>query len=136
MAQAIATVLILLIFLLYAVFFSVWNQGMVLVTGYYFGPNMSGGTQVPLFLLPIAGVLIGAIVMALALWAPWSSLKGRLFAAEDRLRAESMRSKERARKIEALKSRVLKLQAQIEPASKEPAREDGGELDLSETEEV
>gem|GEM_PF-6333448 len=123
MAQAIVTVLILLIFIVYAVFFSLWNAGTVSVTGYYLSQDISGGAPVPLFLLPLAGLLVGAIIMAIALSAPWASLKSKLIAAEDRLQAEQLRCKDRGRKIEALKNRVVKLQTQLEQLS--PATETG-----------
>jgi len=138
MAQAIVTVLILLIFVVYAVFFSLWNAGTVSVTGYYLSQDINGGAPVPLFLLPLAGLLVGAIIMAIALSAPWSSLKSKLVAAEDRLQAEQARCKDRGRKIEALKNRVVKLQTQLEQLSPtpEPSPNDLTEFDLSEGDEV
>lgn len=125
MAQAIVTVLILLIFVIYAVLFSLWNAGMIAVIGWNYWPQQAWA-EVPKFVLPLAGLLIGAIVMAIAMSAPWSSLKSRLAAAEDRLNAERTRSKERARKVEALKSRLQKLQAQTQPT---PEPDEDKEID-------
>jgi chromosome segregation ATPase len=76
--------------------------------------------------------------MAIALSAPWSSLKSKLVAAEDRLQSEQARCKDRGRKIEALKNRVVKLQTQLEQLSPtpEPSPNDLTEFDLSEGDEV
>jgi flagellar motor component MotA len=117
MAQAIVTVLILLIFVGYAVFFALWNPGTIPVVGYYVTEAMSGGAQVPVFVLPLAGVLIGAIIMAIAISTPWSSLKSRLAAVQNQLEAERSRSQERGRRIEQLKSRLQKLEARTPSAS-------------------
>jgi len=140
MAQAIVTVLLVLIFIAYAVFFAIWNPGSIEITSFYVKQGLSWGATVQFFVIPLIGAVFGAILMALTISSPWSSLKGKLGAAEDRLDAERSRSKERARKIEALKSRVLKLQAQLEPASPDGEDvvvvEEDGELDLSEPDEV
>jgi len=117
MAQAIVTVLILLLFVAYAVFFAIWNPGTITVTGLYLTEGMSWGAPVPMFVLPLAGVVIGAIVMAIAIGAPWSSLKSKLTAAEDQLKAERSRMKECARKVEALKKRLRALQSDASSAA-------------------
>ena len=124
MAQAIVTVLILLIFVAYAVFFAIWNPGTITVVGLYLTQGMSWGATVPLFVLPLVGVLVGAIVMAIAISAPWSSLKSRLGAVEDQLDAERARSNDATQKAEALRDRVRKLQAQAQ-AAQQPAAEEG-----------
>jgi uncharacterized membrane protein YgaE (UPF0421/DUF939 family) len=116
MAQAIVTVLILLIFVAYAVFFAIWNPGTMTVVGLYLNEQMSWGADVPLFVLPLAGVVIGAIIMAIAVSAPWSSLKSKLAAAQDQLGAERARSKECARKVESLKERLRKMQSGAAPS--------------------
>ena len=132
MAQAIVTVLILLIFVAYAVFFSLWNAGMISVVGWAFWPQEAGaGAQVPMFVVPLAGVVIGAIVMAIAVSAPWSSLKSKLVAAEDQLKAERIRMKECARKVDALKNRLRQLQTEAEPAAL-PAEDEIEDEDLPE----
>jgi uncharacterized integral membrane protein len=123
MAQAIVTVLILLIFVAYAVFFSMWNADPIEITSMV---DLSGtpiGAELPVFIVPLAGVVVGAIVMAIAVSAPWSSLKSKLAAAEDQLGAARERANECERKVEALKSRLQKMQAQTRPTP-QPADED------------
>jgi uncharacterized membrane protein YgaE (UPF0421/DUF939 family) len=137
MAQAIVTVLILLIFVAYAVFFAIWNAGITItVTGFYLAEGMQWGFQdVPLIVLPLIGVVVGAIVMAIAVGAPWSSLKSKLTATEDQLEAERARMKECARKVEALKKRVRELQpasSTAPVATTDAEYEDVGDETLSE----
>jgi len=112
MAQAIVTVLILLIFVAYAVFFSLWNAGMITVVGFFWPQAFTA--DVPIFVLPLAGLLIGAIVMAIAISAPWSSLKSKLIAAQDQAEAARSRVDECEQKVQALRSRLQKMQAQAQ----------------------
>ncbi|NLO06486.1 MAG: hypothetical protein GX131_11735 [candidate division WS1 bacterium] len=111
MGQAILTVLILLIFVAYAVFFGVWNPELVPVRTWYMNADMTWGAQVPLFVLPLAGLVFGAIIMAIAMSAPWSSMRRRLSAVEEHLETERARSRDRAEKIEELKERIRRQQA-------------------------
>ncbi|MFO8082270.1 MAG: hypothetical protein R6V07_18470 [Armatimonadota bacterium] len=116
MAQAIVTVLILLIFVAYAVFFSMWNADPIEITSLV---DLSGtpiGAELPVFVVPLAGVVVGAIVMAIAISAPWSSLKSKLAAAEDQLGAARERAEECERRLDSLKSRLQKMQAQTQSA--------------------
>ncbi|MFW6437529.1 MAG: hypothetical protein ACOCZ7_00830 [Armatimonadota bacterium] len=124
MAQAIVTVLILLIFVAYAVFFSLWNAGMITVVGFFWPQAFTA--EVPIFVLPLAGLLIGAIVMAIAVSAPWSSLKSKLIAAEDQLDAARSRVKECEQRVEALKSRLQEVKAQTRPTTKPSPDPEGG----------
>jgi len=133
MAQAIGTVLILLIVVVYAVLFAVWNPGMLEVVGWNFWPQKAWA-EVPAFVLPLAGVVIGAIVMAIAVSAPWSSLKARLASCEDQLKVERSRSKERARKIEALQSRLQQVAAQTHPTPEAAGEAEPEEPPVSEEE--
>ncbi len=112
MAQAIVTVLILLIFVVYAVFFALWNPGTISVVSLYLTEGMSWGGAIPLFILPLAGVAVGAIVMAIAISAPWSSLKSKLICAEEQVEAARERSKDCEEKVKELRSRLQKMEAQ------------------------
>lgn len=116
MAQAIVTVLILLIFVGYAVLFAMWNAGMMTVIGWNLWPQPAWA-EVPIFIVPLAGVVIGAIVMAIAISAPWSSLKSRLNCAEEQLETARERSKECQQKVQELRSRLQKVEAQKRAAS-------------------
>ncbi len=135
MAQAIVTVLILLIVIVYAVFFSLWNAGTIPITGLVWMGQELGHNAVPVFLLPLAGVLIGAIVMAIAIAAPWSSLKSKLAACQDQLDAERARSSERARKLEALNKRLQKAQQETHPTPQPGEDETPEDLSPPEDEE-
>lgn len=110
MANAVVTVLLLIVFVIYAVFFALWNPGVVPVTGFSWA-GVDYGLPVPLFMVPLAGLLIGAIIMAIAMASPWSSMKRRLDATKDQLEAERACAKERAERIESLRRRVNELKA-------------------------
>ncbi len=117
MAQAIVSVLVLIIIVAYAVFFSFWNPEIVNVTSFEaLGTTLSG--DVALWLLPLAGLAVGAIVMALAMWTPWSSMKRTLAAGRERLGVEQERSQDLAKKLKALRQRLDKFRTQP-PAAQE-----------------
>jgi uncharacterized integral membrane protein len=118
MAQAIVTVLILLIFVAYAVFFSMWNAEPIEITSLVDLAGTPIGAEVPVFVVPLAGVVIGAIVMAIAISAPWSSLKSKLAAANEQLDAAQARRKECEKKVQTLRSRLQKMQSQAHPSPK------------------
>ncbi len=121
MGNAVATVVLLIIFIVYAVFFAVWNPDVVSVTGFsWAGTNY--GLAVPIFILPLAGLLIGAIVMAIAMINPWSSTKRSLGATKQQLDVERSRSKQRGQKIQALQKRINELETRVQKA--EPAASD------------
>ncbi|MFW6155799.1 MAG: hypothetical protein ACOC7J_00655 [Armatimonadota bacterium] len=123
MAQAIVTVLILLIFVAYAVFFSMWNADPIEITSLV---DLSGtpiGAELPVFIVPLAGVVVGAIVMAIAVSAPWSSLKSKLAAAEDQRAAARERAEECERRLDSLKSRLQKMQARTQSRAQAPDEE-------------
>lgn len=126
MAQAVITVLILILFVAYAVFFAVWNPDMVQVVGFEMGGSPMGA-QVPMFVLPLAGLLIGAIVMAIAMVTPWSWTRRALKDKSDELEAEKRRSAKRAQQIESLQERVSGLKNQLEGRSQPSAARSGGQ---------
>ncbi|MGC9318412.1 MAG: hypothetical protein ACP5KN_10330 [Armatimonadota bacterium] len=122
MAQAVFTVLVLIVFIAYAVFFALWNPEMVRVVGLNLGRDMY--TNMPLWMLPLAGLAIGAIVMAIAMWSPWAFLKRALQATREQLETERERSSDRAAKLKALRERAIKLEAKLErQAEPRPAEE-------------
>ncbi|MGD9498703.1 MAG: hypothetical protein AB7Y46_20590 [Armatimonadota bacterium] len=104
MAQAILTVLILIVVVAYAVFFAFWNPTAVRVVGFQ-GFGQQAWTDMYLWMLPLIGLAIGAVVMALAMWTPWTSLKRNLAAARERLAAEQTRSRELAARLKAVRER-------------------------------
>lgn len=126
MANAVVTVLLLILFIAYAVFFSLWNPGVVPVTGFSWA-GTDYGLSVPIFMLPLAGLLIGAIIMAIALAAPWSSMKQNLSNTTEQLESERACSKERSEEARALRKRVSELKAEAqrpEPPAASPAPPD------------
>jgi len=118
MAQAIVSVLILIIIVAYAVFFSFWNPQVLedVVSFEGLGTTLSG--DVAMWLLPLGGLAIGAIVMAFAMWTPWTSMKRTLAATRERLGVEQERNQDLAKKLKALRQRLDKFRTQP-PAAQE-----------------
>jgi len=81
MARAALMVLILLVVMAYVSFFLAWNAAPTPITTWELGAKYT--QDMPVGLLFIAGVLIGAVTMAVALWGPWQALK----ASDERQRA-------------------------------------------------
>jgi hypothetical protein len=101
MARAVLTVLILLVVIAYLSLFLAWNAEPTPITTLEAG--QSKYTQdLPVGLLFIVGLMVGAVAMAVALWGPWQALK----TSEERQRAlvEKAKSKlkSQSKEIEAL----------------------------------
>ena len=111
MVQAIVSVLVLIIIVAYAVYFASWNPEIADVTSFEaLGTTVSG--DVAMWVLPLGGLAIGAIVMALAMWTPWSSIKRTLAATRERLGVEQERNQDLAKKFKALRKRLDKFRTQ------------------------
>lgn len=126
MGNAVATVLLLIVFIAYAVFFALWNPLVVPVTGFSWA-GVNYGQSVPLFMLPLAGLLIGAIVMAIAMAGPWGSMKCKLDAERAAVKERTERIEALRRRIEDLKSAAHKpeqARQSVEPASLPATPED------------
>lgn len=109
MAITVLTVLILILIAGYAAFFAVWNPQVVeVLTLRYPGADFSQAA--PVWALPLAGLLVGAVIMAIALSGPWSTMRRTALLAREQLRAEREKSSQRARKINALNQRIKDLQ--------------------------
>lgn len=116
MAQAVVTMLILIIVVAYAVFFATWNPGVVRVVSFRFGGQDLLG-EVPMWMLPLAGLALGAIVMAFVMWAPWSSMRRMLAATRERLGVEQARNKDLTAKLKACRERLKQAGATAEAAA-------------------
>ncbi|MCD6362304.1 MAG: hypothetical protein J7M38_15715 [Armatimonadetes bacterium] len=121
MAITVLTVIILILIAGYAAFFAAWNPAVVdVVTLQYPGGSFMQST--PVWVLPLVGLLVGALVMAIALSGPWSTMRRAAGAARQQLKAERDKSNQRAKKINALNKRIKELEEQTSDAS-----DDGGE---------
>jgi len=128
MAQAIVTVLIIILLLTYAGFFAVWNQGAVTVMGFSLDlTGQSGWTSsVQLFVVPVVGMAVGAALMALIMSLPWTSMKRNLATMRERLGMEQARNKDLAAKLKAAGARLKKQAGGA--AADEPAEDEASEL--------
>jgi uncharacterized membrane protein YciS (DUF1049 family) len=112
MGQAIVTVLVLIAVVVYAVFFALWNQEVVQVVGFQFG-GQAYVQSMPIAFLPLLGLVVGAVVMALSLWAPWATIKRAAVTAQGQLALEKKRSNDRAKKADALSKQLKQLKAEL-----------------------
>lgn len=105
MATTVLIVLILILIAGYAAFFAVLNPQVetINVIKYW---NGTISEQVPLWVLPIIGLFVGALVMAIALSGPWGTMRRAAVLARQQLAAEREKSNARAKKINALNKQL------------------------------
>jgi uncharacterized membrane-anchored protein YhcB (DUF1043 family) len=110
MLRAVAIVLVLVVVCGYLALFLSWNATPQPVTTLQLGAS-SYEQAMPVGLLFIVGVLVGAIAMALALWNPWIALKATqaqqqelIQRAKSKLKSQDAKIKELTRNLEELAS--------------------------------
>lgn len=123
MGQAIVTVLVLIIVVIYAVLFAFWNQEVVEVVSLQI-PGQTFVQKMPLAFLPLVGLVVGAVVMAVSLWGPWASAKRAVAIATSQVDVEKQRSNERAKKVNRLIEQVKQLKAELAEAAGQEAADD------------
>jgi len=126
MAQAIVTVLIIIILLAYAGFFAVWNPDVVRAVSFRLG-SQELNANVPLWVLPLVGLAVGATIMAFMMWTPWASMKRTLAGLRERLGVEQARNKDLAAKLKAAGARLRKAQG-TSPSADESGGDEESEL--------
>ena len=121
MWRAVALVLALLVVMAYLSLFLAWNAKLQPVVTWQLGAQYT--QELPIGLLFIAGVLVGAVAMALALTGPWNALK----AGENHQRTLLDRAKA---KLKTQQDQIAKLKAkaaeEAEPAPEAEEEEKGG----------
>lgn len=113
MARAVAMVLILLVVIGYLSLFLAWNATPTPITTLQAGESRYT-QELPIGLLFIAGVMVGALAMAVALWGPWKAVK----ASEEQQRALVERAKA---KLKSQSKEIKALTEEIEAHEGEPA---------------
>ena len=106
MLRAVLMVLALLVVCAYLALFLSWNATPQPVTTLQVGESKYEQAM-PVGLLFIAGVLAGAVAMALALWSPWNNLKAGevqqrelIHRAKSKLRSQEEKIKELSRSLQ------------------------------------
>jgi len=105
MATTVLIVLVLILIAGYAAFFAVLNPQVesIVVFKYWAGDIIQNA---PIWVLPIIGMLVGALVMAIALSGPWGTMRRAALLARQQLAAEREKSAARAKKINALSKQL------------------------------
>ncbi|MBM3500333.1 MAG: hypothetical protein FJX74_16880 [Armatimonadetes bacterium] len=123
MLRAAAVVLVLVIVCGYLALFLSWNAAPQPIATWQWGDSKYV-QPMPIGLLFIGGVLLGAVAMALALWGPWNGLK----AGELQQRELIQRAKA---KLKSQDTKIKELTRLLEEQPKSPAPE-GAEVELPE----
>ncbi len=120
MATTVLIGLVLILIAGYAAFFAVLNPQVesIVVFKYWAGDIIQNA---PIWVLPIIGMLVGALVMAIALSGPWSTMRRAALLARQQLAAEREKSAARAKKINALSKQLEQSDKPGEDKSAGPA---------------
>lgn len=135
MAQAILTVLLVVILVAYGALFALWNQQVVSVVGASLSLQPGGPgwvASIPMFVLPIAGLVVGAVLMAIIMGGPWSGMKRTVRATRERLAAEQARAKELARRLKACQTQLKATPGAMATATVAADEEDEEAAEVSE----
>ena len=129
MVRSIIIVAALLALMFYCAGFLMWNQGARtdVITWQVGGPPMWVG-DVPIGFLPLIGAMVGAIIMAIAAWAPWAAQRvaaraanAKLDRAIEKFNEQKARLQTRDETIANLHSQIEELQAAAVAANATPA---------------
>ncbi|MDI9585986.1 MAG: hypothetical protein QM473_17335 [Acidobacteriota bacterium] len=121
MVKSIIMVALLLAGFCYCAAFLMWNSELTTdVVVWHLASPQYWLPDVPIGFLPVVGTMIGAVVMAVAAWAPWAAQRATARAANAKLARAIEKFNElkqrlaaRDRMIEELEAQVLLLQEQI-----------------------
>jgi uncharacterized coiled-coil protein SlyX len=108
MPRLIVVSIVLLIVFSYAMFFASWNQQTVRIVGLRFG-GQEYWQEVPAVYLPLAGVAIGVVAMAIATLLHWQGQK-------DAFRKLSAQVAKARQVIEQQKQRISELEGEVAQA--------------------
>jgi hypothetical protein len=123
--RSIAIVAVLLVALLYAASFLMWNAtAKADIVTWNLGETLWVG-GVPVGFLPLLGAIIGAAMMAVAAWAPWAGQRAATAAAEAKLQRAMAKLNEQKRALAARDEQIARLTAQpvAAPGEAGPAAE-------------
>jgi len=121
-------VIALLIGLLYSFAFLMWNSAdkVNVVTWRLLVPNPLWVEGVPVGILPLLGVLIGALVMLVATWSPWARQRAAARAAEEKMQKAIQRFNEQKARLAAQNEEIGGLEEQVATLQAAVARQTSG----------
>lgn len=127
MPKLVVVSILLVVVLGYAMAFVSWNSTPVTVVGLRWG-NEAFWETIPLAYLPLAGIGIGVVAMALACLSQWSASRGQL----RKLSAQVQKAREviefQKKRLSELEAALQQLQASQVLSADEPAEEQTGKL--------
>jgi len=128
MGRAILAVFILLVVMAYLSLFLAWNAKLQPVVTWQVGAQYT--QDLPIGVLFILGVVVGAVAMAVALTAPWNALKQSETQARtlvDRAKAKLRSQDDKIKKLTAqlTQGKVAGPESDLAPAETDAAAEEG-----------
>lgn len=119
MIRSIVIVAVLLVALLYAASFLMWNANAKTdIVTWGLGETFWVGA-VPVGFLPLLGAVLGAAMMAIAAWAPWAGQRATTRAAEAKLQRAMAKLGEQKRALASRDEQIARLAAQPAAAASE-----------------
>lgn len=118
MARALVTVVVVLVVVLYLALFVSWNGEPVHMSGLQFGKT-DLYLDLPVSYLLLIGVILGALAMAAALWAPWKTLKASEAQNHELIERAKKKLKSQDQKVKDLTAKLEDLEAQAAPSAQE-----------------
>ncbi len=97
--------------LVYGMLFATWNMTPVTVIGFQIGDD-AYGEKLPVMALPLVGLVVGLVVMAVAVWSEWSAQRKRAAHAA----AQIERAKE---KLQKQHEAIVELREEVERLNQE-----------------
>ena len=121
MLKAILIVVLLLVALCYAALFLTWNGDMrVNLLVWRIGGDPWWLQSVPAGLLPVAGAVAGALVMAFAAWGPWATQRRAAKTAEAKVQKAVEKFNEQKGRLAERNETIQRLQDHIAELEKGP----------------
>lgn len=130
MPRLVIASIILVLLLAYAVMFATWNLEPVKVVGLRFG-GQEYWENVPVAYLPLIGVIVGVVVMAVAAYVQWQGNRaviGKLNQQVSRAREVVEQQKKRISELEEALRATREELARLEEGAGRPGTQEGIEL--------
>lgn len=141
MLGAVIKVLFFVVVFVYAALFIMWNQGvfvdLVDLTLWPWPPKAFYALGVQIGLLPLVGVVVGAVFMAVAAWGAWANQRAATAVASAQVARAKEKLRSMASTIKTQKAELNELRAtEATSASHRTVPQPEPELDSEDDEEI
>lgn len=112
MLKVIIKVVVALLFLAYGAFFLAWNMKAETIVGFQWGAD-TYSQILPVGALAFVGLIIGALIMAIAAWSSWATQKTTADRATAMVKKAKTKLQAQLDTINELRDEVDRLQAEV-----------------------